>query len=130
MGKFHFDYKSGDLSIYKWENSHTYHLKILGKYVVCLAQCVLLIKKCPNKNAPSCWHPQNDDPNNGIKALVSSVGERKWILMRIKVSDVSDSHLWGWLLGFKCESAKKILHWLGMEEMLDLQERWLIPQLP
>lgn len=32
-------------SIYKWKNSYTYHIKILGEYLVCLTQDVLLIKK-------------------------------------------------------------------------------------
>lgn len=46
----HIDYKYGDMSIYKWENPHTYHLKVLSEYVVSLT-CVLLL--APNVDAPS-----------------------------------------------------------------------------
>ena len=54
--------------------------------------------------------------NKWHHSLVGSVGEQKWILVWAKAGDVGDSHLWGRLLGFKCESAK-VLHRLGMEEM-------------
>lgn len=47
-------------------------------------------------------------------------GERKWILVWVKVSDVDDSHLWDRLLGFKCETYAKAPHHIRMEEMLDL----------
>lgn len=33
------------MSIYKWKNTHTYHLKILGEYEMCLSQSVLFLKE-------------------------------------------------------------------------------------
>lgn len=43
--KSHIDKNSEVWAFYKWENPHTYHLRVLGEYMVCLSQDVLLIKK-------------------------------------------------------------------------------------
>src|SRR4051812_36780167 len=40
----------GDLSICKWENPLTDHLKVLGGEVVCLPQRCVVQKECPENN--------------------------------------------------------------------------------
>lgn len=35
--EFQIGYKCLNLSVYKWENSHTYHRNVLGEYVVSLS---------------------------------------------------------------------------------------------
>ena len=62
VGTSHIGYKYEDLSIYKWENPYTYHLKVLGEYVVCLSQGVLLIKESLNEKCSLLLTPQIDDP--------------------------------------------------------------------
>ena len=44
MGKYsHIGYEYGDLNIYKWKSSLTYHLKILGEQVLWLSQMYLIL---------------------------------------------------------------------------------------